>query len=871
MASKIKIKRSGNSGSPTQLAQGELAYSFLDGDVINGGDRLYIGTGEETNGEAVNIEVIGGNYFTSKLDHEPGVVTANSSIIVDDNLSIDQLYFNGNLRLTTNQISTVGNLIIDTGNQLNILSNTSIQGALTVNEISTVENLNANGNDLNIGGNTSIQGVLTVDEISTVGNLILNPGNELNVNSNTSIQGVLTVDEINVNQSITIDGALEANDVTSKSLTQNRVVFVGLDGNLIDSANLGFDGSRLSIDGDLSVDNINIDGNSLSSTNLNGDIIFDPNGAGKIDVSSSVITGVANPVDPNDVVNLQFLNSSDFDVSADQGTSVNKLLTTGSLNIEGGSDITTTVSGSNGSATISIGLDDTNVISGNYGSTTKIPTFSVDEKGRLTSANEVDVATTLGIEGDTGSDSINMLLDVLKISGGTGIETLASNNEITLSIGQEVETNSNVQFAGGNFSGNVTIDGDLVVNGDTTSVSTKTLEVEDPLIKLALGNTTDTISIGFYGEHGNTPEKSGFFRSHEDGQFYLFKNYVGDITQSNTIPLNDISLADVNFANVDMINANVSNDVNVSGDVHAENFVGTIDYTLLNNVPTEFPPESHTHEISDVLGLPDPAGDAGRLIETDGAGGYRLISDDELRTVRALQSVAGTARDLVFFDTFQRDPGPIGVSDSGHTWIDKETELQAGEVAWSGSAFDRHRSFIVGERGAQPSGTVGASTTLFATVENNLLQDILGQSDSGFVMSAFISRPQNSSIIPLYYDNGTALQLRLHSRSRGLRLRVFSNGEETELYSSGFGGNIVDNRQPAYLQCAVVTGSTSALVSLKGVRGNVTLQQTVQIDESDNPDLFNNLFIDPTGFGMTIDSAARSSAFRRVSIESLGE
>ena len=188
-------------------------------------------------------------------------------------------------------------------------------------------------------------------------------------------------------------------------------------------------------------------------------------------------------------------------------------------------------------------------------------------------------------------------------------------------------------------------------------------------------------------------------------------------------------------------------------------------------------------------------------------------------------------------------------------------------MAWSGSIFERHRSFVVGERGAQPSNTIGRSTTVFATVENNLLQNILSQSSSGFVMSAFISNPRNSSIIPLYYDNGTALQLYIGGASRNLRLRVFSNGEETELYSSGgteFGGNIANNPQPAYLECAVVTRSTSALVSLKGVRGNVTLQQTVQIDESDNPDLFNNLFIDPTGFGMTIGGDIGSSAFRRV-------
>ena len=47
MASILRIKRSGTSGDPTTLGQGELAYSSLADNGSNGGDRLYIGTGTE--------------------------------------------------------------------------------------------------------------------------------------------------------------------------------------------------------------------------------------------------------------------------------------------------------------------------------------------------------------------------------------------------------------------------------------------------------------------------------------------------------------------------------------------------------------------------------------------------------------------------------------------------------------------------------------------------------------------------------------------------------------------------------------------------------------------------------------------------------
>ena len=114
MASILRIKRSGTAGDPTTLGQGELAYSSLADNGSNGGDRLYIGTGTEVAGNAVNHEVIGGKYFTSKLDHALGTLTPNSAILVDANskidvLNVDNVTLNGNTVSTTN---TNGGLIL---------------------------------------------------------------------------------------------------------------------------------------------------------------------------------------------------------------------------------------------------------------------------------------------------------------------------------------------------------------------------------------------------------------------------------------------------------------------------------------------------------------------------------------------------------------------------------------------------------------------------------------------------------------------------------------------------------------------------------------------------------------------------------------
>jgi hypothetical protein len=101
MASIVRIKRSEVSGNPSTLAQGELAYSALIDNGSNGGDRLYIGMGTETNGNAVNHVVIGGKYFTDMLDHTKGTLAVSSALITDsngklNNIKIDNIDIDGN-------------------------------------------------------------------------------------------------------------------------------------------------------------------------------------------------------------------------------------------------------------------------------------------------------------------------------------------------------------------------------------------------------------------------------------------------------------------------------------------------------------------------------------------------------------------------------------------------------------------------------------------------------------------------------------------------------------------------------------------------------------------------------------------------------
>lgn len=155
-----------------------------------------------------------------------------------------------------------------------------------------------------------------------------------------------------------------------------------------------------------------------------------------------------------------------------------------------------------GNVILPVVLADTTVSAGDYGSATEIPTFTVDSKGRLTAAGTASITTSLNIQGDTGSDTIALDADTIDFTGGTGVVTTVNsvNNTITFDIGQAVGTADNVTFnnvtVDGTLttdditastvttSGNVVVQGDLTVNGTTTTVNSNEVNIGDAIMTL---------------------------------------------------------------------------------------------------------------------------------------------------------------------------------------------------------------------------------------------------------------------------------------------------------------------------------------------------------------------------------------------------
>jgi hypothetical protein len=107
-------------------------------------------------------------------------------------------------------------------------------------------------------------------------------------------------------------------------------------------------------------------------------------------------------------------------------------------------------------------------------------------------------AATGAITNTDTNDDVSVANLKTALAGGFG------SNAVTIGDSDDVVTIGN----------DLVVTGDLTVSGDTTTVNTATLTVEDPLIKLASGNTGDAVDTGFYNKYveSSTTKYAGLFR-----------------------------------------------------------------------------------------------------------------------------------------------------------------------------------------------------------------------------------------------------------------------------------------------------------------------------------------------------------------------
>ena len=83
---------------------------------------------------------------------------------------------------------------------------------------------------------------------------------------------------------------------------------------------------------------------------------------------------------------------------------------------------------------------------GSFGSTTAIPVITVNAKGLITAASTASITTSLTVGADSGSDdTVALATDTLNFTGGTGIDTTVSDNDISIAIDSTVATLAGTQ------------------------------------------------------------------------------------------------------------------------------------------------------------------------------------------------------------------------------------------------------------------------------------------------------------------------------------------------------------------------------------------------------------------------------------------
>jgi len=125
---------------------------------------------------------------------------------------------------------------------------------------------------------------------------------------------------------------------------------------------------------------------------------------------------------------------------------------------------------------------------GSFGSTTAIPVITVNAKGLITAASTASITTSLTVGADSGSDdTVALATDTLNFTGGTGIDTTVSDNDISIAIDSTVAT-----LAGSQTLTNKTLTTPVIASLKPNGSTTLTMPAAtDQLVGRA---TTDTLT-----------------------------------------------------------------------------------------------------------------------------------------------------------------------------------------------------------------------------------------------------------------------------------------------------------------------------------------------------------------------------------------